>query len=292
MNLEMSHANDKYATGFLAHGGAEISYEICGTGPALIFAHGLGGNPLSWWQQAAHFAGRFTCVVFSHRGFAPSRMTGAAPDPVDFAGDLEALIAHLHLDDVRLVAQSMGGWTCLEYALRAPARVKALVLACTTGTADLAGLRDADTAALARWSETATAEVQRLRAAGIHPAAGERMAREQPALHHLYRQIDFLNADLDKEALRRKLYAARTAGPERLATLKMPVLCLSGAEDVVIPPAAVRAIATLVRQLRAASGVRALGAARAAWFNGVWTGSCERRIRAEPGTLTVPAPAA
>ena len=266
----MSHPIDKYAKGFLAHGGAEIYYEICGSGPALMFAHGLGGNHLSWWQQVAHFSDRYTCVVFSHRGFAPSRISGAAPDPADFAGDLEALIAHLRLDDVRLVAQSMGGWTCLEYALRAPERVRGLVLACTTGTADPAKLRDADTAALARWSENAATQMERLRAADIHPAAGERMAREQPALHHLYRQIDLLNAGLDKEALRPKLYAARTAGPERLATLTMPVLCLSGAEDVVIAPAAVRSLAATLPSGRfeqhPQSG-HSVYFERAAWFN-------------------------
>ncbi|MBI3371396.1 MAG: alpha/beta hydrolase [Betaproteobacteria bacterium] len=236
--------NYKYTKGFVAHGDAEIYCEICGAGPALVFAHGLGGNHLSWWQQVAHFSGRYTCVVFSHRGFAPSRLQRGEPDPADFAGDLEALIDHLGLDDVRLVAQSMGGWTCLEYALHLPERVRALVLACTTGTADPARLRDADPAALARWSENAALRVKRLRAADIHPAAGERMARDRPALHHLYRQIDSLNAGLDKEALRRRLYAARTTGPERLAALNMPVLCISGAEDVVIPTAAVRALSS------------------------------------------------
>jgi 3-oxoadipate enol-lactonase len=228
---------------FLKRGDAEIYYEVSGTGPALIFAHGLGGNHLSWWQQVAHFGANFTCIVFAHRGFAPSRLHGTAPEPAEFAGDLAALIEHLRLDDVRLVAQSMGGWTCLDYALREPARVKALVLACTTGVANPALFRGVDHAALARWLTDSEIETARLRAADIHPAAGERMAREQPALHHLYRQIDLMNADLDKEALRRKLRAACTVGPERLAGIRMPVLCIMGAEDVVIPPAAVRALA-------------------------------------------------
>jgi 3-oxoadipate enol-lactonase len=229
--------------GLLERNDAQIYYEVCGTGPALIFAHGLGGNHLSWWQQVPHFSARYTCVVFSHRGFLPSRMRRGKPDPGEFAGDLAALIEHLGLDEVRLVAQSMGGWSCLEYALREPARVKALVLACTTGVADPARMPDVDAYAIARWSKSSEREIARLRAADIHPAGGERMAREQPALHHLYRQIDMLNADLDKDALRRKLYELRTAGPERLAGLEAPVLCISGAEDVVMPPAGVRALA-------------------------------------------------
>ena len=47
----------------LRRNGAEIYYEVFGSGPAIVFAHGLGGNHLSWWQQVAHFAPTRTCVV-------------------------------------------------------------------------------------------------------------------------------------------------------------------------------------------------------------------------------------
>ena len=40
-------------SGRLRRGDAEIYYEVAGSGPAVIFAHGLGGNHLSWWQQVA-----------------------------------------------------------------------------------------------------------------------------------------------------------------------------------------------------------------------------------------------
>ncbi|HEX6155547.1 MAG TPA: alpha/beta fold hydrolase, partial [Burkholderiales bacterium] len=56
----------------LRRDGAEIHYEVFGKGPAVVFAHGLGGNHLSWWQQVAHFSRAHTCVVFAHRGFPPS----------------------------------------------------------------------------------------------------------------------------------------------------------------------------------------------------------------------------
>src|ERR1700749_3962045 len=110
-----------------------LHYEVTGSGPALLFAHGLGGNHLSWWQQVAHFAPLYTCVAFAHRGFAPSDAIPGGPDAADYAGDLAALIDHLALDRVFLVAQSMGGWACLEHALSHPERVRALVLASTAG---------------------------------------------------------------------------------------------------------------------------------------------------------------
>ena len=65
----------------LRRNGAEIHYEVFGKGPAIVFAHGLGGNHLSWWQQVAHFAPTHTCVVFAHRGFPPSSLGTGADRP-------------------------------------------------------------------------------------------------------------------------------------------------------------------------------------------------------------------
>ena len=47
-------------TGHLKRPDCSIYYEVAGSGPPLVFAHGLGGNHLSWWQQVAHFAPRYT----------------------------------------------------------------------------------------------------------------------------------------------------------------------------------------------------------------------------------------
>ena len=32
--------------------GVELYYESYGEGPAIVFAHGRGGNHASWWRQA------------------------------------------------------------------------------------------------------------------------------------------------------------------------------------------------------------------------------------------------
>src|SRR5579859_3387296 len=81
-------------SGFVQNAGAEIYYECTGSGPAVVFAHGLGGNHLSWWQQVPHFSRRYTCVTFAHRGFSPSRLTSGTVDPAVFEEDLLALVVH------------------------------------------------------------------------------------------------------------------------------------------------------------------------------------------------------
>lgn len=233
-------------TGTLARPGSTLYYEVTGTGPAIVFAHGLGGNHMSWWQQVAHFAPRYTCVTFAHRGFAPSTAIEGGPNPADYADDLAALVSHLDLPDLRIVGQSMGGWTAIEYALRRPPALKGIVLAATTGSIDPKRIREPELSMLKDWSAFGDALVPKLWAAGMHPACGARMAAEQPALHLLYRQIDGMNAHWDKEALRKRLMESRTRPPEDLRRVACPILFVPNDEDVVMPPFAADAIAAVV----------------------------------------------
>lgn len=221
----------------------DLYYEVTGRGPALVFAHGLGGNPLSWWQQVAHFAPHFACVTFAHRGFAPSGGVPGGPDPADFPGDLAALLDHLGLDEVRLVGQSMGGWATLEVALAQPARVKALVLSATSGTLDRRACDASGGVAYDRWQAAAEAAVAAGLADGVHPALGRAAAERRPDLHHLYQAIDRMAGALDKAALRGGLRRTATRRLADLAGFRVPTLLIAGSEDIVFPPFLARDIA-------------------------------------------------
>jgi 3-oxoadipate enol-lactonase len=237
-------------TGRLRVQGAEIHYEVCGQGPAIVFAHGLGGSHLSWWQQVAHFSRHHTCVTFSYCGFGSSSADAGQPDPACFADDLEALIAHLKIGQAHLVGQSMGGWTVAEYGLRHPQRVRSLVLSATTGSIDPSLSAGFDLAAFERWRLQAEETAQRCRAAGVHPAAGMRMAREQPALHLLFQQMDELSPALDKPALRSRLRALQVREPCALAAKRLPVLLVSPQEDIVMSPLALWTLASALAGAR------------------------------------------
>ncbi|MBV8408572.1 MAG: alpha/beta hydrolase [Alphaproteobacteria bacterium] len=214
----------------------DLYYEMTGSGPALLFAHGLGGNHLSWWQQVAHFAARYTCVSFAHRGFAPSDPIAGGPDAADYLGDLEALVEHLGFDDVRLVGQSMGGWTVLEYALAHPEKVKALVLSATSGTLDRRGCDRSGGGRYDFWAKEAESKVSAGLARGIHPAMGMPAAERHPALHLLYVTIDEMAGSLDKEKVRASLRRIAQRTPGELKDFRVPTLLIAGGEDVVFPP--------------------------------------------------------
>jgi 3-oxoadipate enol-lactonase len=93
----------------------------------------------------------------------------------------------------------------------------------------------ADPEQLPAWERKTAAVAAKLQAANTHVAGGERMAREQPAAHFLYQEIDALSG-VDKVALRRRLHDTMTRPADSLRTLAVPTLWITGDEDIVYPP--------------------------------------------------------
>jgi pimeloyl-ACP methyl ester carboxylesterase len=206
----------------------------------------MGSNYMTWWQQVAHFSDRFACVTFSHRGYTPGSDVGI-PDPNEFAGDLAALIEHLELPDVRLVAQSMGGLTSMEYILSHPQHnVQALVLTSTSGSIHRPSVPLPDLQRLEEWEREAAAAGIEMQRRGVSPPAGERIEREQPELHFLYRQIANASVKFDREALRKRTNAMRIRSPDVLRGFSMPTLFVTGEEDTTFPPFLAEALAPLM----------------------------------------------
>ncbi len=93
--------------------GIQLYYESHGQGPAIVFAHGRGGNHLSWWRQVPAFAENHRCITIHHRGWGASIDAAGGPGRTAFVEDLKQLLDHLEIPQAFLVSQSMGGLTCL-----------------------------------------------------------------------------------------------------------------------------------------------------------------------------------
>ena len=103
--------------------GTEIFYEVEGSGIPVVLCHGVGGNHLSWWQQAPVLAQRYACVILDQRGFCNTKLPEDGPYAEAFADDILGLLDHLGLrEPAFLVGQSMGGRTVLGFAQRYPQR--------------------------------------------------------------------------------------------------------------------------------------------------------------------------
>jgi 3-oxoadipate enol-lactonase len=209
--------------------GIHLYYESHGEGPAVVFAHGAGGNSLSWWQQVPFFARRFRCITFDHRAFGRSR-DGHGEAQLGrraFHDDLRDLLDHLDIADARIVAQSMGGRTAVGFALRNPGRCKAIVFAGTTGGAVDDGVRELQEA-------HRQSEVGRLPL--LKRAVSPALKDQAPDVDFLYRAIARLNPKRDRDFLA-PVAGYRGSSAQRLADAGIPILFLVGQHDAITPPA-------------------------------------------------------
>ena len=213
--------------------GTELFYESHGDGPAIVFAHGRGGNHLSWWQQVAAFQAQNRCVTFDHRGWGLTDGPLGEPDPATFAADLAALLDYLEIGRAVLVAQSMGGVTCLGFALAHPERVAGLVLADTTG-----GIGDASVVSLL---------------ADVHPpehplqrALSDGFIAGQPELTFLFGSIGRINPAMPVSVVSGLFRNPGGPAAAELANLTIPTLLVVGSEDRIFPPPVIAAVQRLI----------------------------------------------
>ena len=213
----------------LTTNGIELYYQVFGEGPVIVFAHGVGGNHAIWFHQVCRFRQTHRVVTFDHRGFGmstdPQRLGRSA-----YSDDLAALLDHLEVKSCALVAQSMGGGTCVGYASQYPQRVDALVLADT-----LYGMvLPADVEPIMVKAKAATEDLGQ-----IERVLGTRARESNPSLAELYRQINSFNAT-DRHSLQGE-YAHQLSCSE-LESLGIPVLFIAGEHDVLFPPEAIRMV--------------------------------------------------
>lgn len=212
---------------FMVKDGFRLYYEDTGgNAPTILFLHGAGGNHLSWWQQVPVFADEYRCIAVDQRGFGQSPDVSGGPGPAALATDAIALLDHLGIAKTAVVAQSMGGWSAVGAAVRAPERFWAVVMANTVGN-----LTNPEIAALRQ--QLAAASPPRP-AVLWHAALGETFRKEQPVRSFLYAQIAGTNAPLPAEF--RDQLSRLTTPVERYAATRVPTLFLTSDEDGLIWP--------------------------------------------------------
>jgi pimeloyl-ACP methyl ester carboxylesterase len=221
--------------------GIQLYYEVHGDGPgevpAIIFAHGAGGNHISWWQQVPPLSQRYRCITFDHRGWGASVEASGGPGAGAFVEDLKQLLDHLEVEKAFLVSQSMGGRACLGFALAYPQRTLGLVLGDTTGGVS-------DPAVVAARGE-----------AGSEPDINRRFfsagfIQQHPNRAFLYNQIRLLNPERPATS---PAPGGAPSGPTasdlgRLAPV--PTLLIVGEEDPICPVPAMRVLQGLIPNSR------------------------------------------
>jgi 3-oxoadipate enol-lactonase len=215
-----------------------IALTVHGSGPLVVFLHGIGGSRHHWRHQLPVFATRFKAVAWDARGYGDSDDYAGALRFDDFTADLLRVLDHFKAQKAHLVGLSMGGRIARNFALRHPQRVARLVLANTTPGFDALTpeqVKKFVEERKARSPETIKALISRHARAGAY----EELLESFKAL----RQPSYL------KTLEASVTQDRAAAIERI---RAPTLVITSDEDKVYPPSIARNMAKRIPGARLA----------------------------------------
>ena len=109
-------------------GGVRLNVLDEGTGPAVLFLHGLGGCWRDWEPQVESWRVDHRVIVVEHRGHGRSDRVPGPYSTELFAADALTACRQLGVDHAVVVGLSMGGMIAQQLALADPDFVDALVL--------------------------------------------------------------------------------------------------------------------------------------------------------------------
>jgi pimeloyl-ACP methyl ester carboxylesterase len=105
-----------------------IAYECVGEGEPIVFVHGLSGSTLWWKRNIPALALHYRLYLVDLPGFGSMRRQRRHFRLIEAAEWLYAWIEAIGLNSFYLVGHSMGGYICMDLAVRHPEKVKRLIL--------------------------------------------------------------------------------------------------------------------------------------------------------------------
>jgi len=203
----------------------------------IVLSHALGCDLSMWDALANALAREHRVIAYDHRGHGGSASPAGPYTIAQLADDAERLLGELDAAPVVWIGLSMGGMVGQELALRHPRRVKALVIANSTG----------------RYPEAGRALFQQridtVRAGGMEAIADMVMGRyfsdtfradQASTVARFRRRLLATNAESYVDCC----HAVRDVDTlDRLGELKIPALVIAGELDQGTPVAMSRAIA-------------------------------------------------
>ena len=209
--------------------GLVLSFDDRGSGPAVLVLHG-GGGPLTVARFVEALSAQARVVAPLHPGFAGTPRPDTFDSVEQIADAYAALLERLALTDVLVIGFSIGGWIANALALRAPKRVRGLVLVNGAGIV-VDGEPCADVFSLTPQQLSALSYHDPARF-GIDPAKLSDAQKAGMAANMRTLAVYGRARDMGDAHLR-----------ARLADVRVPVLVVWGESDRVVTPAYGRAVA-------------------------------------------------
>ncbi len=217
-------------SGFISVPGAEIYYEVAGSGHPLLLIHAGIADSRMWDAQVEAFSPHFRTIRYDQRGFGRTRLSAGE---FSYHEDVAAVLDHFGHGQAHIVGISFGAFTAVDFALAYPQRASALVLGAPGFRGAVVSERverfnDEEEALLEQGDLDGAVELNlRLWVDGVQrePHEVDRKVRELVGVMQR-------NAFQIEEPEGLKLKPAPPAAPERLDELTMPVLIITGALDL------------------------------------------------------------
>lgn len=114
------------------NGAVRLYYETHGLGEPLLLIPGFGCTTHIYQQQTPAFSERFRVIVYDPRGATRSSVPAEGWTMRDYAADAVAVLDAAGAASAFVLGTSFGGMAALNLAIEHPARVRRLVLGCTT----------------------------------------------------------------------------------------------------------------------------------------------------------------
>ena len=129
---------------FLEINGAQIYYEMMGTGHPVVLIHAGIADHRMWDRQFEIFAQQYKVIRYDQRGFGK---TTTPKESFSRYRDLYELLRRLDITSATLVGCSMGGATAINLALEYPKMVNSMVLVASA----VEGYKMTDPGTFAAW---------------------------------------------------------------------------------------------------------------------------------------------
>ncbi|MEO7351169.1 MAG: alpha/beta hydrolase, partial [Marmoricola sp.] len=202
-----------------------IAYSVLGQGPPLLWLSGFVVTSTAMERYVAQFSTGYTCIVFDARGSGRTRSTIRQLTTGRMAEDALEVLGYLGYESAHVHGVSLGGMVAQEMAIRAPHRVRTLVLGSTT--------------------------------AGGSAATPARVSTMASSVLGSHAPIPGAESVSWWGALQQALAASRHDAASRLNRVQAPCLVMHGERDRLLPPDNARELARLVpgAQLHVIEGV-------------------------------------
>lgn len=223
-------------------GDADIFYDASGEGDPLLLIMGLGTDSKAWLLQVPEFSKTHRVLVYDNRGVGASSTPSGPYSTAQMAADALAVLDAADVERAHVLGVSLGGAIAQHLVLKAPERVRSLILASTW-------------AGPTNW-RTRIREMQ----LGIIEAGGrDALIRARmlflfapPFFEASPQLVDLIEQRMASDGASLGGYLLHLEAAEshdlraRLAQIKAPTLVLTGGRDILVPPELSREVASLI----------------------------------------------